>query len=421
MNIKKLAVILITLLLLLFLFIICIYKERSIVSTPTEYIFLTAWGSKGTGDGQFGSPIYGYKITDETIEKLKNRFDKAKLKTLESFKNREVNGPPEMGEIFLKLDFTNDEIFMILREAEPLDKPDAKYTNGPVYITVDTSGNIYVSDSRNDRIQKFDSDGNFITKWGSKGVRIRKDDPDGVFNRPEGIAVDREGNIYVADSSNSRVQKFTVNGKFLTKWSVKGKSGKDLSPGGIAIDDKQNIYVMVLEDLIQVFDSNGTFISRWNGPDFPVIRIGSIIIPLTASLPEITKNIAVDENEYLYITSRERTPDFGPGVLKYNSSGKCVAKWGREGSEDGQFQYISGIAADFKGCVFVADKGNNRIQKFTTDGKFVCTWGSKGSGDGEFLYPENVAIDSDGNVYVMDSGNGRIQKFAPVPESIKEF
>ncbi len=73
---------------------------------------------------------------------------------------------------------------------------------GPYGIAVDASGNVYVTDSGNNRVQKFTSNGTFITKWGSQGSE------DGQFSGPDGIAVDANGNVYVVDRSNHRIQKF---------------------------------------------------------------------------------------------------------------------------------------------------------------------------------------------------------------------
>ena len=61
--------------------------------------------------------------------------------------------------------------------------------------------------------------------------------------------------------------------------------------------------------------------------------------------------------------------------------------------------------------VYVADAGNERIQKFDSNGNYITQWGNKGNGTGQFTYPGDIAIDSIGNVYVLDSGNHRIQKF----------
>ena len=68
-----------------------------------------------------------------------------------------------------------------------------------------------MSDTQNDRVQKFTSDGAFVTKWGTEG------EADGQFKTPAGIAVDAQGNVSVADHANSRVQKFTPEGTFVTK------------------------------------------------------------------------------------------------------------------------------------------------------------------------------------------------------------
>jgi DNA-binding beta-propeller fold protein YncE len=81
----------------------------------------------------------------------------------------------------------------------------------PTGIAIDKDGNVYVADSWNNRIQKFTSDGTFITKWGSTGSG------DGEFRFPTGIAIDKDGNVYVADFSNNRIQKFTSNGTFITQ------------------------------------------------------------------------------------------------------------------------------------------------------------------------------------------------------------
>jgi tripartite motif-containing protein 71 len=85
----------------------------------------------------------------------------------------------------------------------------------PEGIAVDPFGNIFVSDTTNNNIQKFTSDGKFITSWGSEG------DGQGQLNSPAGIDVDSSGNLYVTDDGNSRIEKFTNNGDFVTMWGLK--------------------------------------------------------------------------------------------------------------------------------------------------------------------------------------------------------
>src|SRR5437762_516536 len=81
-------------------------------------------------------------------------------------------------------------------------------------------------------------------------------------------------------------------------------------------------------------------------------------------------------------------------------------------TEWGPFNFPNGVATDAAGNVYVADAGNNRIQKFSSTGTYLTRWGSAGSGNGQFSYPSGVATDAAGNVYVADEGNNRIQKFS---------
>ena len=99
-------------------------------------------------------------------------------------------------------------------------------------------GNIFVVDSYNHRIQKFSSDGTFLTKWGTFGSG------NGQFNYPGGVAVDAAGNVYITDTFNNRVQKFDPAGTFLATWGTAGSAdGQFASPTGIAVDASGNVYV----------------------------------------------------------------------------------------------------------------------------------------------------------------------------------
>ncbi len=113
---------------------------------------------------------------------------------------------------------------------------------------MDSQGDVYVADTYNFRIQKFNSKGALMTKWGTGG------DGDGQFLHPMGLTVDSKGNIYVADS-NHRIQKFDTNGKFITKWGSYGSGDSQfIKPNGIAVDSKGNIYVAdTYNDRIQKF------------------------------------------------------------------------------------------------------------------------------------------------------------------------
>ena len=224
--------------------------------------------------------------------------------------------------------------------------PQPWYFNSPSDIAIDNNGNVYVVDTGNHRIQKFTSDGNFVLKWGSNGTG------DGQFSSPYGIAVDSSNYVYVADSGNHRIQKFTSDGNFVLKWGSNGTGdGQFSSPYGIAVDSSNYIYV----------------VDNWNHR-----------------------------------------------IQKFTSDGTFVLKLGSNGTNNGQFNYPEGIAVDSSNYVYVVENWNHRIQKFTSDGTFVLKFGNLGSEKGEFNFPCDLTVDINGNIYVVDTGNNRIQKFIPI-------
>ena len=116
--------------------------------------------------------------------------------------------------------------------------------------------------------------------------------------------------------------------------------------------------------------------------------------------------VATDAIGNVYIT------DWGlHRIQKFDGSGNFITEWGSQGSGDGQFSGTVGVVVDAAGYVYVTELGNHRIQKFDGNGGFITKWGSQGSGDGQFESPNGVAVDAAGNILVVDNGNHRIQEF----------
>src|SRR3989344_2565167 len=110
--------------------------------------------------------------------------------------------------------------------------------NAPAGVAVDSAVNLFVADTNNNRIQKFSNTGAFLTKWGTVGLA------NGEFIAPYGVAVDSAGNVFVSDVGNNRIQKFSNTGAFITKWGTVGSAdGQFAAPRGVAVDSAGNVFV----------------------------------------------------------------------------------------------------------------------------------------------------------------------------------
>ncbi len=261
----------------------------------------------------------------------------------------------------------------------------------PYGVAVDSAGNVFIADRSNDRIQKFTSNGVYLTGWGD-------------FNWPIGVALDiNNGNVYVADSGNDRIQKFTANGTFVVKWGEFGAGdGQFDDPCGVAVDKDGNVYVAdSRNNRIQIFSLS---YDEFDNPIYTLVKILDKGVNNEALLNPI--GVAVDSLGNIYVAENN-----AQRIQKFNKEGQYITHWGELGSDEKQFRNPHLITVDKDDNIYVADTDNHRIQKFNSVGSFLMQWGSLGVGEGQFDTPTGVAVDQDGNVYIADSGNHRIQKF----------
>jgi DNA-binding beta-propeller fold protein YncE len=328
-----------TVIVVLFVFVIALYINSvngsqetpvSLTKKQENYTFVTEWGSKGTGKGEFLRP-HDLEFSNEykylyAVDRDGNR--------IHAF-NKNGTFLFEFGE-----KGQGDGQFLV-----------------PYGLDVDTRGHVWVADRGNHRIQQFDSKGNFISKFGNEDSHPSS--KLGKFDNPRHVEVDRNLKfVYVADSKNNRIQQFNLNGTFVrTLGELGNKTGEFNLPTTIEQDSKGNFFVTERgNERIQKFDSN------WN----PILS------------------------------------------------------WGSKGSYNNQFCHLEHIALDKHDNVYVADPQSDpgcsmhaRVLKFDSNGKFLAKFGSDGAGAGQLEDPEHLAVDTDGDVYVSDRKNNKILIFSP--------
>lgn len=236
----------------------------------------------------------------------------------------------------------------------------------------------------------------------------------GQFNRPRDVAVAPDGSIYVVDSRNSRVQKFAPTGEFLLSFGGDGAGPGQLArfatsggggPNGIAIDDNGDIYVAdTWNHRIQVFSPDGVFLRGWGG--FFDAQNDPAQAETNESLFYGPRGLAFYNGElYVTDTGNERVQVFTP-------DGTFVRMFGTTGSDRGNLLEPVGIAVAADGTVLVADSHNARIARFASDGSPLDPWPVEEWTGLQFFEPY-LAIGPDGTVYASNSANGTIASFGP--------
>ncbi|HEV2122766.1 MAG TPA: hypothetical protein VGW38_08335, partial [Chloroflexota bacterium] len=222
------------------------------------------------------------------------------------------------------------------------------------------------------------------TAWGAEG------NGDGQFKEPMGVAVDNQGNVYVADTWNHRIQKFDSSGKFVTKWSGQGGFW---GPRGIAVDGQGNVYVTDTGNKrIQKFDSSGKFIAQFGTGG---AGQGQLNEPIGLA-------VTTDGQMFVADTNNRR-------IQHFDASGAFVSQWPVAGWQ-GSVRNEPYLALDGEGNVLASDPANGRVIKFSPTGEVLAVAGSTGKGAGQFELPLGVAVGD--AVYVVDSGNHRVQAIA---------
>ncbi len=258
----------------------------------------------------------------------------------------------------------------------------AHFSNPQSAVINPANGNLYVADRENDRIQVFTPEGSLVMMWGSRGSAA------GQFSWPDGVDADAQGQVYVADSQNHRIQVFTADGHFVRQWRVPGDTpGSSDPPLDVAVSPSgDSVYVGVSgHTWVRIFDRWGQYLRSWGGS-------GEISV----------RALAVDPAGPVYLV--EFVPTLQEARVRvFDAEGRYLRQLGSYGSGPGQFQYPTDLVIDAAGNVYVSDGAPGSIHVFDSNGTFLWQWGPSGSGGWYFAGLESVAVDAPGHVYAVNS------------------
>ncbi len=301
-------------------------------------------------------------------------------------------------------------------------------------ISVDSSGNILIADYVNRRVRQVKTDGNISTVAGMGAQGFGGDGglaTSAQFYLPTAVAVDKAGNLFIADSANSRIRKVTTAGIISTVagdgnngFSGDGSaatSAKLSNPVGVAVDASGNLFIadsvnqrirkVTTAGVISTVAGNGTQGYSGDGSAATAAQLNS------------PWGVAVDGAGNLFIsdTSNHRVRKMTTDGVISTFAGAGIAGYSGDGgpAATAQLQFPAGLAADGAGNIYIADSGNNCVRKVTPAGVIstVAGIGSAAfSGDGgpatsaELNVPTGVTVDAAGNLYIVDHQNSRIRK-----------
>jgi YD repeat-containing protein len=263
----------------------------------------------------------------------------------------------------------------------------------PGDVAVAANGDLFVLDKGNSRVERFNQEGKFLSKFGSEGTG------NGQFKRPCSIAIDAAGNLYVADAGNNRIEKFNEKGEFQKAVGSAGTGNAQFKePEGVAVDAKGNVLVAdSYNQRVQKLNPSLEFLAKYGSSGTGNGQFSQV------------NSIDTGPRGNVWVTDWSLNR-----VTEFNEAGEFIQKFGASGTGPGQLSHPGAIEVDSRGDVFVGDQSNNRVQEFNQAGKYLTQFGAKGSGSGQFSLapPMGIAVDNKGGLWVTDVSNNRIEKWS---------
>lgn len=278
--------------------------------------------------------------------------------------------------------------------------------NAPRALAFAPDGTLYIADSRNHRILHIDMQGNPLHSWGTYADGVSVPVGDGTFNEPWGIAVGPDGSVYVADTWNHRIEKFSADGTFLKAWGTFGQGNSPdafYGPRGLAVDAEGRVYVTDTGNKrIVVFDADGNYITEFGSAGF---EPGQFDEPTSVAIDRNgTVYVADTWNQRIQTFTRMETEDGGLSFVPDRQWD--VYGWFGQSLENKPF-----IAVNDDLHVFITDPEGYRVMEFDPNGEIVRVWGDFGNTNTSFGLASGVAVDPEGNVWVTDGAFNRVMRF----------
>ena len=221
--------------------------------------------------------------------------------------------------------------------------------NEPWDVTVDGEGNLYVADTFNHRIQKFDADLNFVLAFGKPASNLENPEPD-AFWGPRGVAVDADGNIWVADGGTGRVVKYGPDGHIIQPMGSLGSGqGQFKEPTDIVIAPGGDVFVADSGNRrVQRFDADFKFVAEYAVPGW--LYVDSVAKPYLALLPDGGLIVGDPTQNKLF---------------RLDAQGTAVATLDAAG---GALDIPRGVAFDGSGSLYVGEAGPDRVRRLAFSG-----------------------------------------------------
>ncbi len=255
----------------------------------------------------------------------------------------------------------------------------------PQGVAVDAAGRIYVSDISRNAVLVFDPAGGRLAVWAEAR-------PGAPFRAPIGVAPDGAGGLLVADAEHGAVFRLGADGR------PRGEIGRAelVRPTGVARDPQSGrIFVAdTRRHRIVIFDPRGRFLDHWglpgdepgrfNAPTYLYVAAGRLYVADT-------------------LNSRVQILD--------SRDGRWLGAIGQRGLYVGNFERPKGVAVDDEGNVYVVESYRDHLLVFDGEGRFLLPIGGTGAGRGQFFLPAGVTVDGHNRIYVADMFNGRVAVF----------